>query len=102
VGSLGGEARRGHDIVDAGGEGGGRWLGKGGRGQAECGPGMAGERREGGAMVKVVVDALLILLRSSREYKINIYVLYVSRFIIIYLNIDIKLKAKTNTNSKSI
>jgi hypothetical protein len=82
--------------------GGGRWLGNGGRGQAECGPGMAGERREGGAMVKVVVDALLILLRSSREYKINIYVLYVSRFIIIYLNIDIKLKAKTNTNSKSI
>jgi hypothetical protein len=29
---------------------------------------MAGERREGGAVVKVVVDALLIVLRSSRDY----------------------------------
>jgi hypothetical protein len=51
---LGGEAERGHDIVDAGREGGG------GRGQTECGPGMAGERREGGAVVKVVVDARVV------------------------------------------
>jgi hypothetical protein len=63
---LGEEAGRGHDVVDAGGEG-GRWLGNGGRGQTVCGPGMAGERREGGAVVKVVVDALLILLSSSRD-----------------------------------
>jgi hypothetical protein len=63
---LGGEVGRGHDAVDAGGEGGGyHGVGGGGSGMAGGGrPSVAREWRVGGERAEPCspVDALLVLL----------------------------------------